>query len=324
MSDLKNEFAYSWSRAEMFYRCPRQFYWQYYGSWPGWEDDAPATARLAYRLKHIKSVPMLIGDTFHWVVGKQLRDRPERPCGVPLKALHDEARQTMTDQMRSSREQRWRESPKWHANLFEDYYGGGLAPREAQEGLDALTKCLDIFADSGFGRRAFGAERSRLRIIDPQNFDQKRAVLEGLTVYATPDLLVEGKQGGTLHIVDWKTGRKQAMSLAQLAIYGWVVSAQYQLPIDKLTAHLVYVGHGVLDVEEFPDLAAGIDDAKRKIATFVDDVHERLTDVARNVAGDIDLFPMTNDLSKCRSCKFRELCGRMGETALAPADEGLD
>lgn len=324
MGDLKNEFAYSWSRAESFYRCPRQFYWQYYGFWLGWEDDAPGTARLAYRLKHIKSVPMLIGDVFHWAVGKQLRDRPERPCGVPVKALHDEARQAMQDQIQASRERRWLANPKYNANLFEDYYAGGLAPREAAEGLDALAKSIDVFADSGFGRRAFGVERSRLRIIDPQNFDQKRAVLNGLIVYAPPDLLVEGKDGVSLHIIDWKTGRKHDLSLAQLAIYGLVVSEQYHVPIGKLRAHLVYVGQGGLELEEFPDLEAGIEEARRKIETFTHDVQGRLTDVERNVAGDIDRFPMTSDLSKCRSCKFRELCGRMGETALAPAEEAVE
>ena len=321
MSDLRNEFAYSWSRAEAFYQCPRRFYWQHYGSWLGWEDEASKEARLAYRLKHIQSLAMLIGRIFHDVVGKELRDRPERPCGVPLEKLHGHAEQQLQEQLAASREKRWRSSPKYNANLFEDYYGGGLTAREAREGLEALHKCLDGFAAVGFGKRAFGVVRSKLRMVDdPQKFDQKRALIDGLIVYAPPDLLVEGKDGVSLHIVDWKTGRQRAASLPQLAVYGLVVSEQHHVPIDKLTAHLVYVGQDVC--EDYPDLAAGIEEAKRNIGTFVSDVLDRLTDVSLNLAGDIDQFPMTKDLWKCRSCKFRELCGRTGETALVP-DEDL-
>ena len=320
MGELKNEFAYSWSRADAFYQCPRRFYWQHYGFWNGWEDDASKDARLAYRLKHIKSLAMLIGDVFHAVAGGALRGRAERPSGVPVKTLHDAAEQQFGEQIVASRNKAWHLNPKYNANLFEDYYGGGLTEREAREGHDALHKCIDGFAASGFGKRAFGVERSRLKMIDdPQNFDQKRAMIAGVIVYAPPDLLVEGKDGESLHIVDWKTGRRREASLPQLAVYGLVVSEQRHMPIDKLTAHLVYVGQGVH--EEFPNLATGIEEAKRRIDTFVSDVQDRLTDVELNLAEDIDRFPMTNDVSKCRSCKFRELCGRTGDTALAPDDE---
>jgi hypothetical protein len=316
VSDLKNEFAYSWSRSEAFYYCPRRFYWQHYGSWGGWELDAPKSTQLAYRLKQIKSVAMLIGDVFHEIVSQQLRERPERPCGVPLDTIRTLAEQRMHEHLTESRERRWRSNPKYNANLFEDYYGGGLAQREADEGLEALRKCVEGLAASGFGRRAFGVEKARLRIIDPQNFDQKRALLDGLIVYAPPDMLVEGKDGVSLHIIDWKTGRPRKASLPQLAIYGLVVSEQQRVPIGKLEAHLVYVGQGTH--EQFPDLAAGMEEAKRSIETFVKDVRDRLTDVELNLAGDSERFPMTSDLWKCRSCKFRELCGRMGEAPLTP------
>ncbi|MBV8172143.1 MAG: PD-(D/E)XK nuclease family protein [Candidatus Eremiobacteraeota bacterium] len=321
MSDIKNEFAYSWSRADAFYQCPRRFYWQHYGSWNGWEDDAPANARLAYRLKHIQSLAMLIGEIFHAVVGRALRERPERPSSVPAAALHDSAERIFYEQLAASRAKSWRTNPKYNANLFEDYYSGGLTARESQEGLVALHKCIDGFAADGFGRRAFGVERARLKMIDdPANFDQKRALIEGVIVYAPPDLVVEGKDGTSLHIVDWKTGRHRDASVVQLAVYGLVVSELRGVPISRLSAHLVYVGHGQHD--ECAQLSSGIEEAKRKIDAFVHDVQERLTDVERNVAGDIERFPMTTSVFKCRSCKFRELCGRTGDPPLAP-DEDL-
>jgi hypothetical protein len=88
-----------------------------------------------------------------------------------------------------------------------------------------------------------------------------------------------------------------------------------------MTAHLVYVHAGVH--EPYSDLAAGVDEARRNISTFVKDVQDRLTDIEANLAGDIDAFPMTTDLWKCRSCNFRELCGRTGDPALAPDEEAV-
>ena len=41
------EFSWSQTRRSTFRDCPRMYYWQYYGSWKGWEDDAPEEARIA-------------------------------------------------------------------------------------------------------------------------------------------------------------------------------------------------------------------------------------------------------------------------------------
>ena len=79
MAELTNEFAFSWSRHKIFYECPRKLYWQYYGSWGGWEDEAPASARLAYRLKNIKNLTMLVGETFHEELAEILRRRGHQP-----------------------------------------------------------------------------------------------------------------------------------------------------------------------------------------------------------------------------------------------------
>jgi CRISPR/Cas system-associated exonuclease Cas4 (RecB family) len=320
MADIKNEFAFSWSRHQAFYACPRRFYWQHYGSWQGWLDDAPRDAQLAYRLKQLKSVSMLVGETFHAELSEVLRRRPDRPCGVPAEQLRETMERRLLKHLRESRDRDWERfgSVKQYAILFEDYYGPGLSDHDERRALDALRECVQGFSLSGFGRRAFGIDKRRLRLIDPQGFEDKRAVLDGLLVYASPDLLAEDEQGA-LHIVDWKTGHPQKTSLAQLSIYGLVVSEKHRSPLDRMTAHLVYVRAGVH--EPYNNLPAGVDEARRNISTFVKDVHERLTDAEANLADDISAFPMTSDTWKCRSCNFRELCGRTGDPALAPDEE---
>ena len=53
MGILKNEFTWSASRARTFDYCPRQYWWNYYGSWGGWDRDCTREAREAYMLKNL-------------------------------------------------------------------------------------------------------------------------------------------------------------------------------------------------------------------------------------------------------------------------------
>jgi len=55
MSTFKNEFSWSISRDRVFQTCPRQYYFNYYGYWGGWETDAPERTRQIYVLKQLKN-----------------------------------------------------------------------------------------------------------------------------------------------------------------------------------------------------------------------------------------------------------------------------
>ena len=52
MTELTNEFSWSKSRDEIFQTCPRQYYFNYYGYWGGWQKDAPERIRQIYLLKN--------------------------------------------------------------------------------------------------------------------------------------------------------------------------------------------------------------------------------------------------------------------------------
>src|SRR5262249_42896828 len=140
---------------------------------------------LAYRLKHIRSVAMVIGDVVHSVISGFLRARPEHPVGVPVDAMRRDAETRLQEHFDASRERRWKSgSPKYYTNLFEDYYGPGLSSQETREAFDVVRDCIVGFAKTGFGKRAFGVEKSHLRLIDPDAFEDRRAILDGLIVYA--------------------------------------------------------------------------------------------------------------------------------------------
>ena len=323
MADLKNEFAWSWSRHQMLYQCARKIYWQYYGSWSGWEEAAARDASLSYRLKQIKSLAMLVGSIFHDVIGERLRMRADAASPVPAAQVKDETERRLLKRLRESRNRDWErfEKPKKYAIVFEDYYGPGVNDAMRDVAIEQIGECARGLATSSYGKRSFEVPKRRLRIIDPISFDDKKMVVDGVTVYAAPDLVVEDDQG-TLHIVDWKTGKSGKANIAQLAVYGLFVSEKLGAPIERITAHLVYLASG--ESQRHENLREGVAEARRMISTYTTDVRARLTDVDGNVAGDMAQFPMTEDRSLCRRCNFREICGRLEQAPVAPADENDD
>jgi len=323
VAEITNEFAWSWSRHQMLYQCARKIYWQYYGSWGGWDAAAPKDAALAYRLKQIKSVAMLVGELFHEVVGERLRMRTDAPSPVPVAQIREEVERRLLKRLRESRNRDWERfgQPKQYAILFEDYYGPGVNAAMSDVAIQQIGACAQGLGASSYGRRSFEVPKRRLRIIDPVSFDDKKMTVDGITVYAAPDLVVEDDHG-TLHIVDWKTGKAGKANIAQLAVYGLYVSEKLGAPIERITAHLVYVSTGAIERHE--NLREGVAEARRMISTYTADVRARLADVERNVAGDIAQFPMTEDRSLCRRCNFRELCGRLEQAPAPPLDDDGD
>jgi len=320
VADLQSAFAWSWSRHRAFYECPRRTYWQYYGSWGGWEPDASKDSALAYRLKQLKSLAMLVGESFHNVIGERLRMRGDAPSPVPAQKIRDEVERRLLKRLRESRNRDWERfgQPKQYAILFEDYYGIGVSAEQQEAAIAQIGSCTETFARSSYGRRSFAIPLDRLRIVDPLDFEDAKMLVDGVTVFAKPDLVVEDKDG-VLHIVDWKTGRPSKANIAQLAVYGLYVSARLGTPIENVVAHLVYLTTG--EADRYDNLREGVGEARRMIATYTADVRDRLTDIPNNVAGDIEQFPMTANVALCRRCNFREICGRLDGPPSPPADE---
>jgi hypothetical protein len=52
---LKNDFSWSLQRFAMFERCKREYFYHYYDSWEGWNENAGERTKLVYRLKNIKT-----------------------------------------------------------------------------------------------------------------------------------------------------------------------------------------------------------------------------------------------------------------------------
>lgn len=293
--DLRNEFAWSFSRERLFRQCERAFYWQYYGSWGGWEVTASSECQTARKLKQLKTLPLLVGNVIHEVIGRAIRTRPEQSSDVPADRLHDEADATF-DRMYGE------------TVLFEHYYKLPLSDGFRANERVRMHALLDAFALHPFARRLFAIPKPRILQADPTKFEDKKTLLRDTLIWGNPDVVVFDPQGMP-HIIDWKTGQPSAEDPFQLAAYALFIHLKHGIDIRNAVGHAVYL-QGEGSVRTVSGLDTFVDDVDLCVSRFVEVVKNRLTDVNLNVAGDIERFPMIDDLEACSRCRFQELCGR--------------
>ncbi|HOX45674.1 MAG TPA: PD-(D/E)XK nuclease family protein [Myxococcota bacterium] len=324
------EFAWSASRASLFEFCPRKYFHRYHGMWRGWEDGAPARARLTYLLTKRTSLAEWAGREAHRGMAAYLQG------GAPMEHILPELRQRMREQFRLSRAREFLKPGR--AKLFgllEHYYqeGGELADGEVRACWQHVEACLQAFARAGYredARRARAAGRA-LHVEDPDSPDLGRMrfcdpALPGVTIYAMPDHLLAG-EGGRVLILDWKTGRppEEASDRASLQLALYALWARHRLGLDPLArgagleAYEVYwPGQACRGGELGPDdLQAALGRARESVQA----IRACLADVDANAAREED-FPAQASPARCAACEFRAVCEARALPAPAPAPGG--
>lgn len=302
MSALVNRLSWSNTRAASIAKCPREFYWRAYGSWGGW-DRAKATpeAWQAYVFNKMKNLPMLVGELVHHVI-EQVFEAHRRYRPLPtLEQSQTNVRNRLRQAWRESREKRWKQSPKNFHNLHEHFYGPEPDRKTCEERRDEAFRLLENFYNLELTRRILDSPPEQIKTVEKlEEFDLDCGLL-----FIKIDLAWD--DGEKLHLIDWKTGADDEGVARQLAGYALFASRAWHIPFERMIGYPVYlrqpaVGENCLD-------ARSIGELEDSIRAYFGNVQAGLLDPAQNIA-DIDAFPMTEDLWKCRSCFYRQLCGR--------------
>jgi hypothetical protein len=314
---LENQFTWSTSRDGAFQRCRRQYWWQYYGSWGGWDRNAPAEAREAYVLKNLATRWAWVGTAVHETIEALLRkhlaaageagelafEKPRLPT-VDVEGEVEALTQRMRDQFRESREGHYRSRPKKAFGLVEHEYADAVARSEWQAMSDKAREALRSFLVGPVFERIRASDARRwLPIEHLGQFD-----FEGTPVWAVLDFALRTPEDA-VEIYDWKTGAVDPHgNRPQLVCYALYVEAAHGVPPSRVTSRLVYLGPR----PEVHDVRVGPEDIA-EVAGFmrssIGAMRGLLTDPARNATRKED-FPMTDELEKCRVCSFRRLCHR--------------
>ena len=214
MSAFKNEFSWSISRDRVFQICPRQYYFNYYGYWGGWEINAPQRVKQIYILKQLKNRFMWTGEKVHDCIKHSLTNLRRGISVLDVDQIIDITLNQMREEFRSSREKRYHIKPKTCA-LFEHEYELTISDDDWKKTADNMEQCLrNFYASETFDMLKELPRKMWLEVEDFSSFN-----LDNTKIWAVLDCSFRTEDGG-ITIIDWKTGRSMSEDISmQLSCY---------------------------------------------------------------------------------------------------------
>jgi hypothetical protein len=305
MAELQNEFSWSKSRHQKFEDCRRAYYYQYYGSWGGWEAAPGSRAREIYVLKKLSSRWQWAGSVVHESLRQLLTRARATGDFRPLPDLLRQTRERARAWFRVSREKSYWREPSRIQGLLEHEYGEPVPDSEWKRVYNEVVEgsLRAFYASSAFeGIRKTPARRwLTVDELDSWTF-------EGVKVWVAIDFAYRD-EAGRLHLLDWKTGSEREVDHTQVGIYALYARQKWSVSEDAVVGGLVYLGSAGEQVEVQADPAA-LQGCEEEMRRSIGAMRAALDDPARNLAS-VERFPQIEDRETCRRCPFRRPCGRL-------------
>jgi CRISPR/Cas system-associated exonuclease Cas4 (RecB family) len=302
MSTFRNAFFWSISRDRVFQTCPRQYYFNYYGYWGGWEINAPQRTRQIYMLKNLKNRFMWAGEKVHDCINHTMTNLRRGISVLDVDQIVDITLNQMREEFRSSRGKRYRTHPKTCA-LFEHEYEEAVSNDEWKRVADDVERCLrNFYSSDTCGMLKELPRRMWLEVEDFSSF-----ILNNTKIWAVLDCSFRTEDGG-ITIIDWKTGRASEDVSIQLSCYA--MYAMDKWGIDPENVKLIKYNLLANQAAEFAVSGAEIENTKAYIAGSIADMRSLLIDVNENIPKEEDAFLKVEDERVRAGCNFRKVCDR--------------
>ena len=301
MSAFKNEFSWSISRDRIFQTCPRQYYFNYYGYWGGWENDAPPRNRQIYILKQLQNRYMWAGAKVHDCINHTLTNLQRGISVLDVDQIVEITLNQMREEFRLSREKRYLTHPKTCA-LFEHEYEVPILDADWKKTADNVEACLrNFYSSETFEMLKSLPQQMWLEVEDFSSFH-----LNNTKIWAVLDCSFRTEDGG-ITIIDWKTGRSISEDVSmQLSCYAMYAMEKWGVDPDKvkLIEYNLLANQG----SEFNVSGAEIENTKTYIAGSIADMQSTLVDVDNNVPKEEEAFQKVEDDRIRSSCNFKKVC----------------
>ena len=295
------DFSWSQSRRSTFRECPRKYYWHYYGSHNGWLDEASEEARLAWRLKKLTNLYMVLGTIVHELAAGAILQVRGGGAVPEAGELIERGRARLNQAwLMSQQRAEWERRPGQLTMLMEFYRSSGPSRDRIEQIRDKLYACLRHLLSSESFREAVEAPMVEVKEVDRLDFVE----LDGVKLYAQPDLLY--RLGDAWRIVDWKTGQRHVSHPPQLRTYAVYLRERGDLPPGPVIGRLEYLGTG--ESASVPISDRDCAEERQRIRDSVEAMRTYLADPVRNEPHERERFPLREDTRRCPTCPFFELC----------------
>jgi hypothetical protein len=300
--DLKNEVSWSYSRAAKYSVCPRAYYYHYYAAWEGWLPTSPAPVQRAYLLKNLTDLPRWIGTLVHDSIKFALA---RLKAGQPVVGadLLKQMRVRAKADVENSRSGRYRQQPQPITGFQEHYYQPDYLSSAWEIAIERAESLLQTFIHSDlYADLCRQPAGSFLQIEELQSF-----TIAGTKVWVQLDLVRQ--VASTIYLYDWKTGATAEAELRlQLGLYGLFLR---HLGLGD-PAQAIQTGVYLLAQDQWVEFELDepfLAQTQTQVEASIAQLRGLLLAQPANLA-QLRRFPMIADLTVCRSCQFRELCGR--------------
>ncbi len=281
--------GWSVSRWDTFTACKRQYYYQYYGKY---DQDNRLQINV---LKGLTTIPLEIGNVTHKILEILLQRLQKSPLAIDEAKLLDFTKHRMHVILEDK-------------EFAEIYYKKLDAINPEETILPKVSQALMNFVKSE--RLPWLFEKALASkdqwIIDPEGYGECR--IDGQKAYCKVDFLFP--IGDELHILDWKTGKKDdAKHSKQLRGYVTWAYFHFEKEYSKIKPSVAYL------LPEYNERSIVV--TEDDIEVFSDQIREETKEMYKyceDIEDNIPLakvqFEMTENRNICRFCNFRELCGR--------------
>lgn len=279
--------GWSATRYDTFSICRRKYFYQYYSKY-----DPELPKRRIDRFKGLVSIPLEIGAVVHQVIEVLLNRLKTTAEDVDRPKFYDFAQRQTEHQISSQT------FDELVYNQAEDIELGDLFPKIE----DCLTNLLSSRRFDWLVTEAITT--SDRWVIDPPGYGESR--LGDLKVYFKVDFLFP--VGEELHIVDWKTGKKDPdKHRKQLLGYSTWTSYHFEVDASMVRPSIAYLQPEYEEVQEQFN-AFDLENFAIQIRAETDEMYEYCRDVENNIPLEKSEFPKIDDDRICGVCKFRGLC----------------
>ena len=304
--------GWSVSRYDSFATCKRQYYYNYYRKF-----DLEIDLLKINSLKNLTSIPLEIGNITHKVI-KTLLDRIRKtPEPIDhdrfLDFVHRKTLETVERKKFSEIYYRERETIDVEADILP-------AVLDASRNLLQSERFMWLLSDARARRDEW--------IVDPDGYGECR--IDNMKAFCKVDFLFP--VGDDLVIIDWKTGKESRMAATERLdkhgrqMRGYVAWAHFQFEHDdaRIKPHVAFL---LPDDRErsYCGNEYDIEDFAVTIREETEQMYGYCRDVEENFPKPKEEFEMTHNLTICKFCNYRELCGRtanLEKSAVNPDPSG--
>jgi hypothetical protein len=304
MGDFKNEFSWSYSRDVLFNECKREYYYNYYGSWGGWDKNkADNVTRTLYVLKNLQNRWQWKGSAVHEEIERILKELVSTGKLTPIDKSKSRVTEIMRNDFRSSRE-----GVYWNKNgslrdepaLFEHEYRPEIPDEIWKRNYDEVILCLENFYQSHVIEEI--TELPKEVVLSIESMTGSYFAFNQELYYVKLDLAYS--IGDRIKIYDWKTGSGNSDE-HQFLIYALYAHEELDFDLDKITVIELNLFENYTKTHTFTP--EQIDYAKDYINKSIVDMKSYLINADENTANMTD-FPRTEDRKTCELCKFQKIC----------------